>query len=263
MARHKIGLCLKSLGLPFRRALREAQKLAVGGVELDAVGDFAPRTLSQTGRRELRHLLRSHNLELTAVGCPLRRGLDAIENQQQRIDHVREVLTLAFDLGPRLVALHAGKLPNNEEDPRGPRMQEALTALGQHGDRVGSILALATGLDSGGAVAAYLERFDTGSLAACLNPGNLLIGGHNPRDSARALAKRLAYVHATDARLTSAPGGARQVPLGHGDVDWLELLATLEEIDYKGWLVIERESGPDSLAEVTAGVGLLRRLTGS
>ena len=35
---------------------------------------LAPDRLSQTGRREFRHLLRGHNLELTAVGCPLRRG---------------------------------------------------------------------------------------------------------------------------------------------------------------------------------------------
>ena len=50
--RVQTGLCLKSLGVPFRRALQEAHKLAVSGVELDATGDFAPRALSQTGRRE-------------------------------------------------------------------------------------------------------------------------------------------------------------------------------------------------------------------
>src|SRR5262249_35135971 len=161
---------------------REAQKLGISGVELDATGDFAPRALSQTGRRELRHLLRSHNLELTAVGCPLRRGLDVAENQQQRIDHVREVLSLAFDLGPRLIVAPAGKLPDKQDDPRGPLMKEALTALGHHGDRVGSVLALETGLDSGAALKEYLEQFDTGSLAACFNPGGLLIGGHDPKE---------------------------------------------------------------------------------
>ena len=263
MARIKIGLCLKSLGVPFRRALLEAQKLGVGGVELDAAGDFAPRALSQTGRRELRHLLRSYNLELSALGCPLRRGLDVAENQQQRIDHVREVLSLGFDLGPRLVVVHAGKVPEKEDDPRGPLMKEALTALGQEGDRVGTMLALETGLDSGAALTQYLEQFGSGSLAACFNPGNLLIGGHNPKDSARALARRLIYAHATDARHASAAKGVREVPLGHGDIDWLELLATLEEIDYHGWLVVDRESGPTSLAEVAAGVQFLRRLTGT
>src|SRR5437868_9250063 len=130
MAGIKLGLCLKSLGVPFRRALVEAQKLGVSGVELDATGDFAPKSLSQTGRRELRHLLRSYNLELTALGCPLRRGLDVPDNQQQRIDLVKDVLSLSFDLGPRLAVVHAGPIPAKEE-PRAALMKGALTALGQ------------------------------------------------------------------------------------------------------------------------------------
>jgi L-ribulose-5-phosphate 3-epimerase len=261
MNRIKMGVCLKSLGVPFRRALLEAQKLGLYGVELDAVGDFAPRALSQTGRRELRHLLRSYNLELTALGCPLRRGLGVAENQQQRIDAVREVMSLSFDLGLRLVAAPAGRIPE-QEDPRAPFMKEALAALGQHGDRVGATLALETGPESGAALNQYLDGIDAGSLAACLNPGNLLASGHDPYDTARTLQKRVVYAHATDAR-SSAGKGAREVPLGHGDVDWLRMLAALEEIDYRGWLVIDREGGPHALAEAAASVKFLRRLTGA
>ncbi len=235
----------------------------MAGVELDALGDFAPKALSQSGRRELRHLLRSHNLELSGLGCPLRRGLDVAENQQQRLDLIRDVLSLSFDLGPRLVVVHAGKVPVADDDPRAPLMKESLTALGGHGDRVGAVLALETGLESGAVLQQYLARFDSGSLAACLNPGNLLVNGHNPQESVRALAGRIAYVHATDARYASASKGVREVALGHGDIDWLQLLATLEEINYHGWLVVDREGGPNSLPEVAAGVKLLRRLQGA
>src|SRR6516162_1063668 len=98
MNRLKIGIRLESLELPLRRALQEAERLGVAGVQVDAAGDLAPNALSQTGRREFRHLLRSHNLELTALGCPLRHGLDTPENQEQRIDYVRKVLSLSFDL---------------------------------------------------------------------------------------------------------------------------------------------------------------------
>jgi sugar phosphate isomerase/epimerase len=261
MVRLKIGVSLRTLGLPLRKALQEAQKLGAGGIEIDAAGDLAPRALSQSGRRELRHLLRSHNLDLAAVGCPLRRSLDVAENQQQRIDHVRDVLGLSFDLGPRLVVVAAAKLPEKPDDPRGGLLKEALAALGQHGDRVGAVLALETGWDSGATMAAYLGQFDTGSLAACLNPGSLLVGGHDPLASARALAGRIAHVHATDARYTSAATGVREVPLGHGDIDWLALLGTLEEVSYRSWLVADGEGRP--LTEVAAGVRFLRQLTGS
>src|SRR6476620_6191124 len=98
MNRLKIGVRLESLGLPLRRGLQEIQRLGVTGVQVDAAGDLAPDRLSQTGRREFRHLLRAHNLELTALGCPLRRGLGVAENQEARIEHVRKVMTESFDL---------------------------------------------------------------------------------------------------------------------------------------------------------------------
>src|SRR5439155_24033062 len=120
---------------------QEAARLGVRGVMVDAVGDLSPNTLSQTGRREFRNLLRTHNLELTALGCPLRRGLDEAQDQQPRIEHVRKVLTLAFDLGPRVVVVPAGRAPEAEDD-RGRRLREALRDLSQFGDRTGTLLAL-------------------------------------------------------------------------------------------------------------------------
>ena len=83
----------------------------MAGVQVDAAGDLSPMRLSETGRREFRHLLRGHNLELLALGCPLRRGLDDAQDQQPRIEHVRKVLTLSFDLGPRMVVVQAGRVP--------------------------------------------------------------------------------------------------------------------------------------------------------
>ena len=52
------------------------------GVQVDAVGDLSPDRLTETGRRELKNLLRTYDQELTALNCPLRRGLDVPENQQ-------------------------------------------------------------------------------------------------------------------------------------------------------------------------------------
>ena len=89
MQRIKLGVRLESFGIPLRRALTIAGRLGVHGVQVDAVDELSPKNLSETGRREFRHLLRAHNLELTAIGCPLRRGLDVAEDQQPRVEHVQ------------------------------------------------------------------------------------------------------------------------------------------------------------------------------
>jgi sugar phosphate isomerase/epimerase len=234
--------------------------MGVPGVHVNAVGDLSPRGLSQTGRREFLHLLRGHNLELTALGCPLRHGLDVAEAQEARIEHVRNVLSLSYDLGCRIALVQAGRVPEDAELPSARRMAEALLALGQHGDRTGSVLALQTGLDSGPVLRQFLERFDTGGLGVAFDPASLLLNGFDPYESAQALHGRIAYSLAKDARRASASRAGREVAVGHGDIDWMQLLSVLEEADYRGWVTLVQESGDNRLADITAGVAFLRRL---
>src|SRR4051794_28570877 len=99
MNKLKLGIVLESTGLAFRQAIAEAARMGVHGVQVDAVGDLLPDRLGDTGRREFRTTLRSYNLELAALNCPLRRGLDVAADLQPRVEHVRKVMQLAFDLG--------------------------------------------------------------------------------------------------------------------------------------------------------------------
>jgi len=258
----QLGIRLESLGLPFRRALSEAARLGVTGVQLDAVGDFAPEGLSQTGRRELRNLLRTHNLELTALGCPLRRGLDVAEDLEQRIERVRQVMALSYELGPRIAIVQAGRVPTEPEAPGGRFMQESLLALGHFGDRSGATLALETGLEPAEALAKYLESFDTGSLGVNYDPANLFIGGFDPYGPVRLLTRRIVHAHAKDARQATSNRSAAEVALGHGDLDWLRLADAFGEIEYRGWLVVEREGGERLPGDIETGVKFLRRIVG-
>jgi sugar phosphate isomerase/epimerase len=262
MNRLRIGVRLESLGLSLRRGLHESERLGVTGIQVDAVGDLAPKTLSQTGRREFRHVLRAHNLELTALGCPLRHGLDTATGQEARIDHIRHALSLSFDLGARIVIVAAGRIPEDNNDPRDRLLTEALLALGQYGDRTGTVLALETGLESGQLLRGFLDRFDSGGLGVNLDPANLLLGGFDPYESARALQGRVVHAHAQDARQAGPSRPGQLVPLGHGDIEWMRYLSILEEIDYRGWLVVEQETGENRLRDVAAGVEFLLRLVG-
>lgn len=253
----KLGIRLDSMGLPIRRAVQEAQRLGVAGVQIDAVGDLAPAALSQTGRRELGNLLRAHDLQLSALGCPMRHGLDVAANQDARIEHVKKTMSLSFDLGARIVIVQAGRVP---EKPDGaPRLAEALLALGQYGDRTGTTLALETGLESGVVLSQYLAQFDSGGLGVNYDPANLLMNGFDPYEGGKALAGRIVHAHAKDARSAGASRSAQEVPLGHGDLEWMRLIGLFEEIDYRGWLVIERESGEARVADLATGAAFLRR----
>jgi sugar phosphate isomerase/epimerase len=259
MSRFKLGIVLETTGLSVRMALQEASRLGVHGVQVDAAGDLAPERLTDTGRREFRNLLKSYNLELSALNCPLRRGLDVPENLQPRIEYVRKVMQLAFDLGPRRVIVPMPKVPDDSSTPRALTAREALTALGSAGDRIGTALTLEAGLDSGDKVRDYLNSFDTGSLQVNFDPANYLLNGFDPLSSLAALAGKIGHTHARDARTATVSGGAREVPVGAGDIEWMVYIATLESIDYRGFLTVDRESGEDRFADVAAGVRFLKR----
>ena len=273
----KIGLVLESLALPLKPALFEAAKLSVQGVQLDAVGLLAPENLGATARRDFRTQLRSHNLELTALHCPLRKGLDSFEFQEQRIDHISKAMQLAYDLGAKKLILPMPKIPDEvapaaEADdspkphlffsgppPRRATLRETLTELSHRSDRMGTWLGLDGGLDSGTALKAYLDRFHSGTLGANFDPANYLMNGYDPMASLGALAESVKHVHARDAQRTSASAGPVEVPVGAGELDWLNIAATLESVEYRGFLCVERTAGENRLGDVQASVAFLRR----
>jgi L-ribulose-5-phosphate 3-epimerase len=257
----RIGIVVESTGLPFRQAVAKAAEMTAQGVQADAAGDLAPDRLGETGRREIKNVLRSSDQELAALNVPLRRGLDSAENLQPRLDHLRNVMQLAFDLGARRVVVPCPKLPDDPDTPRGRTLRESLTALGQFGDRVGSVLALEIGFDPAEKVKNYLAGFDTGSLKVTYDPANLLMHGHDPLANLTPLKEFVAHVHARDARSSSLSRGLEEVPLGAGDVDWMAFTATLQVIGFDGFLTVEREQGVDRLRDVTNGVKFLRRFT--
>jgi L-ribulose-5-phosphate 3-epimerase len=276
----KLGIRLESLGLSFRKALAEASRIGAAGVQADAVGDFSPEQLSQTGRREIRNLLRSLELNLVALGCPLRRGLDKAENLQPRIEHVRDVMSLSYELGSRVVVVEMPEIPADSVEmsaapalsPGGlilgaaPQsenpaklLRESLTDLGAYGTRTGTILALECGADPADKLAAYLQTFSTGGLAVCYDPANMLMNGHDAVTGLTTLHSMIAHVYARDARKSSASRIASEVALGAGDIDWMTFVAVLDTIGYRGWLVVRRESGQNRVADVENGLAILRR----
>ena len=255
----RIGIVVESTGLPVRSAITQAARMAAEGIQADASGDLAPALLGETGRREFRNLLRSFSLELAALNVPLRRGLDAAENLQPRLDHLRKVMELAFDLGARRVVVPCPRIPDDPATPRGRTMREALDTLGAYGDRIGCALALEIGFDPADKVKQYLAGFDTGSLKVTYDPANMLMHGHDPLANLTPLKEFLAHVHARDARSASLSRGLEEVPLGAGDVDWMAFTATLQVLDFDGFLTVEREQGDDRLRDIANGVKFLRR----
>lgn len=256
----KLALVLESLGVPFRQAAPLAAKAGYAGALLAARGAFAPQQLSQTGRREVCHLLRTHRLELAALAAPLDRGLDELPELDRRLAYLKETMQLAYDLGPRLVVLAAGAVPAEPTAPEFLLMSETLRDLARHADRVGVRLALEAGLEPPERLGAFLASFGSGSLGVNLDPATLLTNGVDPAGAVRAFAGSLLLVNARDARPRRLDRSAPETSLGGGDVDWLAFLGALEEVAYGGWLAVKRAPTADPVGEAERACRFLKTL---
>ncbi|MBA4188415.1 MAG: sugar phosphate isomerase/epimerase [Planctomycetaceae bacterium] len=255
----RIGIVVESTGLPLRQAITQAARMSAAGIQVDAVGELAPDALGETGRRAFRNLLLSFSQELAALNVPLRNGLDTAEKLQQRLDHVRKVMQLAADLGTKRIVVPCPKIPEDATTGRATTMKESLTVLSEYADRLGVVLAMEIGFDAADKVKQYLDGYDIGTLKVTYDPANMLLHGHDPLAGLHSLKSYLAHIHARDARSASLSRGLQEVPLGAGDIDWMAFTATLNILEYQGFLVVERDQGENKLADVTNGVKFLRR----
>lgn len=260
MSHLRISITLETIGQPIRTGVGIAAKAGCEGLVFDATNTLSPVQLSDTGRREVRQLLLSHRLQLVALRCPLRRGLDELDGLDARLERLRQAMTLANDLGPRLVIMGIGPIPEKEDDPIRQRMKSALGDLLRYADRIGCRIALDAGFEAPEVLVEFIRSFDTGSLGSSVDPATLLMEKLPLEGSLRVLAGSVWHCYARDAVSRRLDRGAREVALGQGDIDWFAWLGALEEIGYTSWLTIRQGAFTQPAVEAQAAVQFLHRL---
>jgi sugar phosphate isomerase/epimerase len=263
MIRSPLGLRLEaSPARSIKDQIREAARLGARGVVLDAAGDLSPGRLGETGRRELRHLLRSTELSLVALHLPTRRPFDSPDQLDDRLARADRAFALTYELGSRLVLARVGAVPPEADAARRDAYHQALRELGRRAEHRGLRLAIETGSEAGSLLRAELDALGHPGLAASLDPGTLLQYGHDPVLATRNLGPWVAHAYATDAT-GSAGRGLDYNPRGFGfppgALDWEEYLGALEEIDYRGFLTVWPELSANPATHFTAMAERLKR----
>lgn len=246
---------------PIREQVRDAARLGARGVVIDAIGDLAPSRLSETGRREMRHLFRSVDITLIALNLPTRRPFDTIDQLDDRLLRAEAAFKMAYELGTTLVLANVGGIPEEARADARATFLGAVRELGRRADHRGVRLAVETGPDSGEVLRALLDGLVSNGLAASIDPSALLQHSHDPAETTRALGPWVAHAYASDATASAlATSLARRAGLPPGALDWEEYLGALEENNYRGFLTVwpdpAREPGPQFKAVVDRLKGL-------
>lgn len=256
----KVGIQLASLRLPFKQALQIASEFGVEAVEIDARGEMQPGQLSQTGLRQLRKMLEDRNLRVGAVTFRTRRGYNVGEMLDERIAATKQAMKFAYSLGAAVVVNQIGRVPPQSEGPEWDTLVQVLSDIGHFGQHVGAWLAAETGSEEGTDLARLIAALPVGTVGVTFDPGNLIVNGFSARSALDCLGEHVLHVHAKDGVRDLAQGRGLEVPLGRGSVDFPELIGKLEEREFRGFYMIERENCRDPVFEIRQAVQYLRSL---
>lgn len=294
----RLAITASSLGTDVRLVPAIARQLGIQGLLFEA---FSPSLtlwdLSQTGRREFRHVLTAHGRQIAGLRLDLGNdGLSPKADVDHKLSLIERSMDAARGLMAPLVCVELGPLPTPSTAAAAPKpvvtqdmaglillpnavdlvppapvdqqtpadqafithLDPVMIELGQRADRYGVMLAFRSELSS----LAALQR--TVTAAACpwfgidFDPVATLRDGWALDETFSLLGPLIRHVRARDA-VKGTAGRTKPALIGRGSLDWTHLLANLDAVGFRGWVTIDPVDLSDRLAAATTGVTHFRQ----
>ncbi|MFG0248118.1 MAG: sugar phosphate isomerase/epimerase family protein [Phycisphaeraceae bacterium JB051] len=181
--------------------------------------------------------------------------------------NVQQVAKVAESMGLDMVSGHAGFLPTSKEDPKFDKLASRLTQVAGCFADHGLTLIFETGQETADTLNQFLDELasrNATNVGINFDPANMLLYNMgDPVDSVIKVGPRVKQVHIKDAVRAEQPETwGMEVAVGTGQVDWPAFLKALEQINYTGHLVIEREAGDQRLTDIATAAKHITTLLG-
>ncbi len=278
MKNFKLGVMLESFQLPAKEAILSAKELGADGLQIRSTdGEFAPQNMTQDKKQELLSMLSDNGLSVSALCGDFGMGFGKKERNEELVEKSKRVVDLALTLGTNIVTTHIGVVPSDPNHDRYKIMQEACFALAEYADSQNAHFAVETGPETAKTLKAFLDSLNSHGVAVNLDPANfVMVTGDNPVEAVDTLSDYIVHTHAKDGikLLDRDPeiiygvkesemlldSAFREVPLGEGNVPFLDYLKALKAIGFDGYLTIEREVGENPKADILKAASFLKEL---
>lgn len=227
---------------------------------------WKPALFTTENAKILRNLLNKYNITISAFWCgwdgpqvwnfydgPLTLGLVPPEYRQMRIQNLCDGADFAHELGVTDVVTHMGFIPENPYDPNFSSFCAAVRHVANHLKANGQYLLFETGQETPVTMLRCFEQVGTDNLGVNLDTANVILYGKaNPVDALDVFGKYVRNIHAKDGFYpTNGHDLGQEVKLGTGKVDFKALFTKLHDLEYDGFVTIEREiSGDQQLKDI-------------
>jgi sugar phosphate isomerase/epimerase len=253
----RIAIATNGLGTNLRDSIAVASQSGAAGVQFDLRAEVTADQFGETACQQLRHLLAERTLQMASATFPLRRPLYDPLEIDGRVHVVQEAIRLCGRLKCRVLTLRVGRIPEETDLDNRARLQGALSDLARLGAREGVTPAIATSGDSPAELSSLIQSIKDGPIGIDLDPAGCIAGQLSPVRVLGTLHDAVIHVQARDA-VRDLESGSREVPLGRGETEWDELIATLADMRYRGWVTVRRTQGGRQAQDALDAVRFLR-----
>ncbi|NLP47683.1 MAG: sugar phosphate isomerase/epimerase [Clostridiales bacterium] len=279
MFKFPIGVIVDSFRLDIPSAVKKAAEVGAEGIQVYSTsGDMAPENMDAAKRRDFVNLVADNGLVISALCGDLGSGGFSIpENNPSKIEKSKRILDLGKELGTDVVTTHIGVVPEDKNHDRYKILQEACAELAEYADSVEAHFAIETGPETSAVLKDFLDSLNSRGVAVNMDPANLvMVTGDDPVQAVYNLRDYIVHTHAKDGVQLFAQDpeivygmkksvivtdkAFEEVPLGEGQVDWPKYLAALKDIDFEGFLTIEREVGDNPEKDIRNAVEFLKKM---
>lgn len=272
----------------------------MSGVRLNARSELEAGRAGSSSLRQILLYIRENRMRVAGLICPTRHALYDEEFLEPRLDLIRRSMSLVRSLETEELLVRCGRIPDPVETsavpppassvrepadvnpfgfsgfPKGSvtglkRQTEAdrfsllceiVNDLAKYGNHVGCTLNLMVAAYRPQLISKLLSNITCGPVRIVLDPATAVMTGESSTslvDLYRSFHAAIGYVRARDA-IRDVDGAGVEVAVGDGNVDWLELLLTMEDAAFTGWTCIERTGGDHRREDVVHGLTHLRSL---
>jgi sugar phosphate isomerase/epimerase len=255
----RIAVATSGLGENLRDAIATAARSGASAVQFDVRTEVRADQFGETACQQLRHLLEERSLDLASAVFPLRRPLYDPVELDGRVHVVQEALRLCGRLKCRVLTLRVGRIPAEDDVENRARLMGALSDLARLGSRLGVTPAITTSGDSAAELQGLVGSIKDGLVGIDLDPASCVISQLDAAGMLRTLSELVLHVQGRDA-VRDLESGGQEVALGRGEVPWEEMIATLADMRFRGWMTVRRTMGNDRLQDSLNAVRYLRTI---
>ena len=201
--------------------------------------------------------------EWNSYGGPATIGIVPVTYRESRMKQLYAASDFALKIGVSDVITHVGFIPENPYDPDFIGVVTALRGLAHYMKPRGQYFLFETGQETPVTILRTIEEIGTDNLGINLDTANLILYGKgNPLDSLDVFGKYVRNTHCKDGFYpTTGKELGIEVAIGQGKVDFPNIVKKLNELNYTGPYVIEREiSGEQQIIDIAYARDYLKSL---